>query len=104
MDSMFGMDQEELASICPTPCMKIDYKGKIFEFNGGTAFFENDNEISLQISFSTMDSEIHNEMLIFDLANFIGTAGGSLGLFIGFSFTGFVCQMLDFFMRDWKLY
>ena len=100
MDSMFGMDQEELASICPTPCMKIDYKGKIFEINGGYAYFKNDNEIALQISFSTMASEIHNEMLIFDLANFIGTAGGSLGLFIGFSFTGFVSQMLDFFMRD----
>ena len=100
MNSMFGMDRERLASICPTPCMKIDYKGKIFEFNGGYTFFKNDNEIGLQISFSTMDSEIHNEMLIFDLANFIGTAGGSLGLFIGFSFTGFVSQMLDFFMRD----
>ena len=48
----------------------------------------------------TMASEIHNEMLIFDLANFIGTAGGSLGLFLGFTLTGFAEQLLDFFIRN----
>ena len=85
--------------MCPKPCTKVDYKGKIFGLNGGYGLLK-ETEIALQFSFSTMDTEIHNEMLIFDLANFIGTAGGSLGLFIGFSFTGFVWQMLNFFMRD----
>ena len=77
----------------------MDYKGEMFGLNGLHNSL-NANEIVMQISFSTMDTEVHNEMLIFDLATFIGTAGGSLGLFIGFSFTGFVWQMLDFFMRD----
>ena len=81
----------------------MDYKGEMFGLNGGYNSL-NANEIVMQISFSTMDTEIHNEMLIFDLATFIGTAGGSLGLFIGFSFTGFVWQMLNFFMKDWKLF
>ena len=78
----------------------MDYKGEMFGLNGGYNSL-NANEIVMQISFSTMDTEIHNEMLIFDLATFIGTAGGSLGLFIGFSFTGFAWQVLDYFMRDW---
>ena len=59
-----------------------------------------ENEIMIHISFNTMDTEIHTDILTFDLATFIGTAGGSLGLFIGFSFTGFVWQLLDYFMRN----
>ena len=41
---------------------------------------------------------MHNEVLIQEFGNFIGTVGGSLGLFIGFSYTGFVGQLIDYFM------
>ena len=93
------MDQDYVASKCPTPCEKVNYIGEVSRFNGGYDLFGT-NEIALQILFSTMDTEIYKEILTFDLATFIGTAGGSLGLFIGFSFTGFIWQVLDFFMRD----
>ena len=58
----------------------------------------------IQITFNTMDIEVHNEILTFDLATFIGTAGGSLGLFLGFSLTGFAEQVLDLFMRNWFVF
>ena len=96
---MVFLDQGFLASQCPRPCEKVDYTGEIFGFNGGSHLFKS-NEFGIQIVFNTMDTEICNEILTFDLANFIGTAGGSLGLFIGFSFTGFVWQVLDYAMRD----
>ena len=96
---MVFMDPDILASKCPTPCEKVDYIGEVSRFNGGYDLFDS-NEMAIQISFNTMDTEIYNEILTFDLATFIGTAGGSLGLFIGFSFTGFIWQVLDFFMRD----
>ena len=78
----------------------MDYKGEMF---GATGFYRmaQDNEISIEISFNTMDIEVHNKILTFDLATFIGTAGGSLGLFLGFTLTGFAEQVLDFFMRNW---
>ena len=47
------------------------------------------------------ETEILKEVELCDSATFIGTAGGSLGLFIGFSFTGFADQILDFFIRNW---
>ena len=48
----------------------------------------------------SMDTEIHDEFLVFDWSTFIGTAGGSIGLFIGFSYSGFMGQLLDYFMRN----
>ena len=96
---MAFMDLDYIASKCPIPCKKVDYTGDIFGYNGYHNFV-NPNEIGITISFNTMDTEIYNEILTFDLPTFVGTAGGSLGLFIGFSFTGFVWQVLDFFMRD----
>ena len=50
--------------------------------------------------FKTMDTKIYAEILTFDLATFIGTAGGCLGLFLGFSLTGFVDKLLKFFIRN----
>ena len=52
------------------------------------------------LQLATADTEVHTETLKTDLSSFIGTVGGSLGLFIGFSLTGFVGKALDFFMRD----
>ena len=99
IDIMMSIEQDYLASKCPMPCKKVDYTGDIIGYNGGYRLCDS-NEIGILITFNTMDTEIHNEILTFDLATFVGTAGGSLGLFIGFSFTGFVWQVLDFFMRD----
>ena len=61
----------------------------------------NDNDIAIQIIFDTMDTEIHKEILTFDLPTFIGTAGGSFGLFLGFSLTGFADQVVNLFIRNW---
>ena len=38
-----------------------------------------------------MDVELHNEVLIQDIYAFVGTVGGSLGLFIGFSYRYWLC-------------
>ena len=50
------------------------------------------------MKFSTMDIAIKDEVMIQEIYNFIGNVGGSLGLFIGFSYTGFIGQILDYFM------
>ena len=54
----------------------------------------------MAIEYNSMDVEIQDEVLIQEPYNFIGTVGGSLGLFIGFSYTGFVGQILDYFIKD----
>ena len=75
----------------------MEYTGDFFDMSGASA---NTNEIFFVFQFNTMDTEVHSEILTFDLATFIGTAGGSLGLFLGFSLTGFADQVLNFFMRN----
>ena len=54
------------------------------------------------MEFGAMEVEIHDEVWILETYNFIGSIGGSLGLFIGFSYTGFLGQILDylFFRND----
>ena len=53
----------------------------------------------MEMKYSTMNIEIHEEYKVQDIYNFIGTVGGSLGLFIGFSYTGFVGNLLDYIIR-----
>ena len=96
---LLGNLEAQVASKCPTPCRKMDYKGEIFDVPGSYLILK-DNEILMEIYFKTMNTEIHNEILTFDLATFIGTAGGSLGLFLGFSLTGFAEQILNFLMKN----
>ena len=59
------------------------------------------NVVMVRIGYKSMDVETHNEVLIQDVSNFIGTIGGSLGLFIGFSYTGFVGKIIDLL---WELF
>ena len=48
-----------------------------------------------------MEQEHQDEVWIQEIYSFIGTVGGSLGLFIGFSYTGFVGKILDYFIQDY---
>ena len=86
-------------SKCASPCENVEYIGEFLEINGGYQF-ANANEVVIGFQFKTMDTKIYAEILTFDLATFIGTAGGSLGLFLGFSLTGFADKLLEFFIRN----
>ena len=85
-------------SNCQQTCEKVEYTGQLIDYPG--VQYADKNEMVLLIAFNSMDTEIHKEVLQYDLANFIGNVGGSFGLFIGFSLTGFVGQVLDYFIRD----
>ena len=84
---------------CPIPCKKLSFnwqKGDI----GKPYKPMPSNQMKIQISYATLDVEINEEVLIQEWSSFIGTVGGSLGLFIGFSYTGFVGQVIDYFIRN----
>ena len=44
------------------------------------------------------EKEIFTEYLIYDTLNFIGALGGTLGLFIGFSFFGYITPCVETFI------
>ena len=44
---------------------------------------------------SSMTKKIKDEVRIYDDANFVASLGGFLGLFVGFSFHGTFCYLID---------
>ena len=94
---------KEVNNACPRPCQKVIYKTKKFdsyEVSSHPEYTETEG-IMISFEFGAMAIEIHDEVWILETYNFIGSIGGSLGLFIGFSYTGFLGQILDYlFFRN----
>ena len=59
--------------------------------------------MTLIIKYDTMAIKVSEEYLVYDFANFIGTLGGSLGLFIGFSYTGFIGSIIDILFEKFQI-
>ena len=53
-------------------------------------------EIFLTYVFPTNEIQVFKEYLMFGINDLIGTIGGHSGLFIGFSFYGFISTILDY--------
>ena len=76
---------------CPTSCQQLQYSGKIKKFPPQV------NE-DIEIAFRFPSTKILNyeEYLIYDFNGMIGAVGGSLGMFLGFSFLDFLFSFIDF--------
>ena len=73
---------------CPSSCTQETYYGDttiVEQFS-----IRNENITGLSILFSSKDVHEEIETLAYGLPDIIGSVGGTLGLFIGFSFYGFV--------------
>ena len=65
-------------------CNTIDYTGKIMNEKND----HDSNEVGIQYKFSIpLRSKVYQEFLISDAIDLVGSVGGTLGLFIGFSFS-----------------
>ena len=53
-----------------------------------------DKKTYIGVIYQTNTVTLNEESLVYDILNFIGTVGGSLGLFIGFSFYDF-CRLVE---------
>ena len=89
---------ETVRELCPLPCQRKVYMGISGKAHGyGKAAPA--NAMIMTFKFNTMDIEERNEVFIQELPFFIGTFGGSLGLFIGFSFTCFFEKIINYFIK-----
>ena len=68
-------------------------------FNGNLVQFESyqnyRNETSVHIYISSLSKEVKEEVDIITTSDFIGSVGGSLGMFFGFSISAYVLNILD---------
>ena len=85
-----------VTKVCPLSCEVEKYKGQKMYLN---QYPTKPNMMVMKMKYSTMNVKVYEEYEVQDIYTFIGTVGGSLGLFIGFSYTGFVGDLLDYFIR-----
>ena len=57
--------------------------------------WKNTTSVSFSIRFSEKVTNIYEEVLIFDNIGLISSLGGALGLFVGFSFFGYIGSIID---------
>ena len=74
------------------PCNILEYQGyKTFE-----ELIDDNQTVTLEYSFAPpFMTTVHQEYLIFDVTGMIGSVGGTLGMCIGFSFSGVTTTVLD---------
>ena len=80
---------------CPRQCHEKQYK---IDVTTAKVAAVDKNSIGIRLR-SAWTKEYHNEYLIYDLLDLIGAVGGSLGLFIGFSFFGLIVDAINFLSR-----
>ena len=73
----------------------VQYKGSIASYD---ATWNNTNA-EIYSSFTAPTVVVSEEYLIYDSVGMIGSVGGSLGLFLGFSFLGLLSDLIDFVQR-----
>ena len=79
--------QEELRlEDCHRSCIQIDYFAKVKNTNSLRRFWPEYMSKEICYRFETTVVTIEEEYLIFGFPDMIGSVGGSLGLFLGFSF------------------
>ena len=60
-----------------------------------TGYFGAKRNLQFLLSSTSKKINIFEEVLIIDFIGLVGSIGGSLGLFVGFSFFGYVTPILD---------
>ena len=92
---------------CPVPCMQTIYKLTLeyVHYNNlklPAQYSHLDNYFVFRQQFSTLDVEERIENLDYDLASLLVSAGGNLGLFIGFSCLSVVFEIINFLHSFYK--
>ena len=89
--------------MCPKSCSAIEYTGFV-DFIGpnGVVYKQKPNEtyFSLTIRYKPPAMvTLHEEYLIIDFYGMVGVVGGTLGLFVGFSFFDVITLLMKFYQK-----
>ena len=79
------------------PCKIVSYKGSIIEYS-----YHNSTSDEAHFVFGLgRIRTIGKELLVYDTNDMIGSIGGSLGLYLGFSFYGVASTLIDKLLEIW---
>ena len=82
-------------SDCPKPCKITTYKDSQLDLKEPLFLKTGQSVANFQLVANKIRS-IEKEVLVYDLNDVIGAAGGSMGLFLGFSFFDVISKCLDY--------
>ena len=74
--------------------VKVEQVGMDYE-DFKKSYFGTDSNVQILLKSVSNKANIFEEVLIFDETSLVGSLGGSLGLFVGFSFFGYVTPILE---------
>ena len=81
------------------PCQILEYDGTIFDIDMLPEEIRNKSTSMFQMKYKFSTPELtteYKEHLVFDTVNMIGSIGGTLGMCIGFSFSGIISTVLEY--------
>ena len=77
------------------PCTKVEYSIASRQF----ANSRRSDETKFRVTFDPLSVEVSEEYLISNIVAMVGAIGGTLGMFTGFSFTGFFSTSIICFQK-----
>ena len=83
---------KKFLSSCPNSCTQYKYQGKMKSLVG---YVNDTKRIWMDYLFLSGYVEVHQEYLLYEIDDVIGSIGGTLGLFIGFSFLGILKNVIE---------
>ena len=83
---------------CTNPCKMITYKDSQLELREPTHMKTGQTLANFELVMNSI-RKIEKQALVYDTNDVIGAIGGSLGLFLGFSFFDVISKCLDLIMR-----
>ena len=93
-----SMQMENAYQKCLKPCEETTYKDSITKLVEPMYLKEGKNTALFDVFMTNPVinvRRVEKEVLVYDTNDMIGAIGGSLGLFLGFSFFGVICKCLD---------
>ena len=87
----------DLMNACNSSCTQHNYIGYTTSSKKSRKI---SNEIQIGFNFPYNEIQVFEEYLMFSVNDLIGTIGGHSGLFIGFSFHGFITMIFEYLQRQ----
>ena len=82
---------------CPKPCSILEYSGKVDYWEPKYNTDNPNDTMIIYLRFQTPEvTTIYEAYLIYDFNGMLGSIGGTLGMFVGFSFSSIIELLINF--------
>lgn len=85
---------------CHLPCSKITYMTRTNHFPEPEGKNKSEHELKMYVYYDTLMVEKQREVLVYDVPGFLSAAGGTLGLYLGFSCLTVLFGLINMTMRN----